>query len=73
MKEIVKLINTFVIKHYNGQLHRLWNRNSKKYMNLHSPPGSSVVIVASDSERMKVKAESPKGPFSSSKYLTEAR
>lgn len=27
MKEIVKLINTLIIKYYNGQGHRLWKKN----------------------------------------------
>lgn len=27
MKEIVKLINTFIIKYYDGQGHRLWKKN----------------------------------------------
>lgn len=76
MKEIVKLINTFIIKYYNGQGHRLWKKN--KNCKLASSHGSCVIIVSSNIMRMRVKADNPWEAVYWShsclpKFLTEVR
>lgn len=76
MKEIVKLINTFIIIYYNDQGHRLWKKN----ITVNWPPshGSCEIIVSSNTIHMRVKADNPWEAVywlrsCLSKFLTEVR